>query len=120
MTYRTSAIRNLERHSYAAFSRREQSMGMPLLKVNKLSVREFLAAVTACCILIVNLWAGYEIRSISNELTMLKRDAVQLDARYKSLKKTEGLLESPKRLGLIAKELGFHSPANSQIVRLED
>lgn len=119
MTYRISALRMSQRQACATFGGRGILTGS-ISRDMRLSVREILAAVLAFFIFSLSLWAGYEIRSVSNDIVLLERDAAQLDARSKVLKGVDAQLRSPERLGQMAQRLGLHKPKGSQIVRLED
>ncbi|MGQ9499147.1 MAG: hypothetical protein ACUVQ6_02040 [Dissulfurimicrobium sp.] len=119
MTYRTSVIRMSQRQAYGTFGKRDILIGSTSRDL-RLSLREILAAALAFFIFSLNLWSGYEIRSISNDVVLLERDKAQLDARSKILNEIDAQLRSPERLGQMAQKLGFHKPEGHQIVRLED
>lgn len=121
MTYRTSVIRISNRHAYGAgmLGGRGVLTGSTAKDI-RLSVREILAAALAFFIFSLSLWSGYEIRSVSNDVALLERDAAHLDARSKILKGIDAQLRSPERLERIAQRLGLHKPEDRQIVRLDD
>ena len=119
MTYRTSVLRMSQRQACGTFGRRDILIGSTSRDM-RLSLREILAAALAFFIFSLSLWSGYEIRTVSNDIVLLERDAAQLDARAKVLKGIDAQLRSPERLGQMAQRLGFHKPEGAQIVRLED
>lgn len=118
MTYRTAVLR-AQRQACGTLGRRYILTGSVSREMG-LSVREMLAAVLAFFIFSLSLWSGYEIRSVSNDLILLERDAAQLDARAKILKGIDARYSSPERLEQMARRLNFHKPEAAQVVRLGD